>query len=194
MHITIFGGSFNPPTLGHQLVLEEIFRLQLIPDLDEIWLLPEYQHSFAKNQFLIEAKHRLAMTKFLLRPGVKLETACFDQKFSGNTIDHINYLKKIYPGHRFSFLLGSDNLKSFDLWPQWQKLLRLMTFYIYPRKGFPFRPLYPGMTALTDSRQKTSNIASTMVRERIERGENWEDLVPPAVADYIKQKRLFSAV
>ena len=68
MNITLFGGSFNPPTLGHEMVLEQIFKLKLIPNLDEIWLLPEYQHSFAKNQLLIDARERMAMTQLLLRP------------------------------------------------------------------------------------------------------------------------------
>lgn len=201
MNITLFGGSFNPPTLGHEIVIDQIFKLKLIPDLDEIWLLPEYQHSFAKNQTLISARHRLAMTEFLLRPaspsqggpGVKIETACLDQKLSGNTIDHINYLRSVYPQHRFSFLMGSDNLKAFDLWPKWQRLLKLMTFYIYPRRGFAFKPLYPNMIPLVHPRQKITNISSTMVREKLKQGENCADLLPKAVAGYIKQKRLFSA-
>lgn len=193
MNIALFGGSFNPPTLGHEIVLEQIFKLKLIPNLDEIWLLPEYQHSFAKNQTLIDARHRLAMTKFLLRPQVKLQTACFDQKLSGNTIDHIRWLQKQYPRHRFSFLMGSDNLKTFDLWPKWQRLLELMTFYIYPRRGFSFKPLYPNMIPLTHPRQKITNIASTMVRKNLEQGENCADWLPKDVAEYIKQKRLFLA-
>lgn len=191
MNITIFGGSFNPPTLGHQVVLEQILKLHLIPGLDEIWLLPEYQHSFAKNQTLIEPKHRLAMLHLLTRSRVQMKQDLIDQKMSGNTIEHISYLKKTYPQHRFSFLLGSDNLKTFDLWPRWQKLLQLMTFYVYPRKSFPFKPLYPNMVPLTHPKQKVSAISSTMVREKIERGEDWEKLVPPAVADYIRKKRLF---
>lgn len=194
MNIVLFGGSFNPPTLGHEIVIEQILKLKLIPQLDQIWLLPEYQHSFSKNRALIDAQHRLAMTKFLLRPGVKLQTACLDKRMSGNTIEHVNYLREKYPQHRFSFLMGSDNLKSFDLWPQWQKLLKLMTFYIYPREGFAFKPLYPGMKPLTHPRQVISGIASTLVREKIRSGKNWEDLVPPDVAGYIRQKKLFSAV
>ncbi len=191
MNITLFGGSFNPPTLGHEIVLEQIFKLKLIPNLDEIWLLPEYQHSFSKNHSLIDAKHRVNMAKYLLRPKVKLETACIDQKMSGDTIGHITYLKKKYPQHQFSFLMGSDNLKTFDLWPKWQKLLQLMTFYVYPRKGFQFKPLYPNMIALTHPKQVVTDISSTMVRDRINRGLPWEHLVPVPVKQYLIDHRLF---
>jgi len=193
MNITLFGGSFNPPTLGHEIVLEQIFKLKLIPKLDQIWLLPEYRHSFAKNHSLVEARHRLAMIKFLVRPRVKISTTCIDNQLSGNTIDHVTLLKKIYPQHRFSFLMGSDNLKTFDLWPKWQQLLKLMTFYIYPRQGFGFKPLYPNMVPLQHPQQIITNISSTIVREKLKQGQNCDELLPQPVADYIKQKRLFLA-
>lgn len=191
MNITLFGGSFNPPTLGHAIVLEQIFKLNLIKPLDYIWLLPEYIHSFAKNQTLITPDHRLAMTRFLLRPKIKIQTCCLDRKMSGNTIDHITYLKKTYPHHRFSFLIGSDNLKTFDLWPKWQKLLKLMPFYIYPRQGFDFKPLYPNMFPLTDSRQVISDISSTMVRDLIRQKLPYEHLLPPEINAYIQQNNLY---
>jgi nicotinate-nucleotide adenylyltransferase len=193
MNITIFGGSFNPPTLGHEIVIDQIFKLKLIPNLDELWLLPEYQHSFDKNRTLVDAKHRLNMTKYLLRPKVKLVTACIDQQMSGNTIEHVNYLKRKYPKYKFSFLMGSDNLKAFDLWPQWQRLLKLMTFYIYPREGFSFKPLYPGMKPLTHPQQVITNISSTMVRQFIREKRLWEHLVPKKISHYIEKNRLYCA-
>src|SRR3989344_5922629 len=95
MNITLFGGSFNPPHLGHQIVLAQAF--ELIPHLDQIWLLPEYQHSFAKNTHLAPVKHRLAMVKLFenlsTNRRIKLQTCCLDQKMSGNTIEHITCLK-----------------------------------------------------------------------------------------------------
>ena len=110
---------------------------------------------------------------------------------SGNTIDHITYLKKTFPRHQFSFLMGSDNLKTFDLWPKWQKLLKLMPFYIYPREGFDFKPLYPNMFPLTDSRQKITNISSTMVRDLIRQKLPFEHLLSPEINQYIQTTQLY---
>lgn len=185
MNITLFGGSFNPPHLGHEIVLKQIFALKLIPDLDQIWLLPEYQHSFAKNTDLAPASHRLTMAKFLLQPHVKIETCCIDKQMSGNTIEHIAYLQKTYPEHHFSFLIGSDNLPGFTKWPQWPELLKLMLFYIYPRLGCPFKPLYPNMKPLTHPAQIITNISSTMVRQRISQGLPVEHLLPREISRYI---------
>lgn len=191
MNITLFGGSFNPPHLGHEIVLEQIFNLKLIPNLDQIWLLPEYRHSFAKNRNLIEAKQRLAMLHFLVRSWIKLQTCCLDQQMSGNTIEHIAYLKRKFPRHQFSFLIGSDNLASFTKWPQWPELLKLMPFYVYPRLGFPFQPLYPNMKPLTHPEQIITNISSTMVRQRIKANLIIDHLVPIRIAAYIKKNSLF---
>ena len=104
MNITLFGGSFNPPHLGHQIVLDQAF--QLIPKLDQIWLLPDYQHSFSKNKFFIPVSHRLKLAKLLTSEKIKLQTCVIDHKMSGQTIDHIRYLQTTYPQHQFSFLLG----------------------------------------------------------------------------------------
>ena len=189
MNITLFGGSFNPPTIGHQIVITQAF--ELIPNIEQLWLLPDYQHSFAKNETLAPAADRLAMAQMLINKKVKLETGCIDKKMSGNTIEHIAYLKTKYNRHRFSFLMGSDNLRTFTRWPEWQNLLHLMTFYIYPRAGFPLEPLYTNMMTLSHPQQIITNISSTLVRERIKQNLDWGQLVPPAVAEYIRQKPLF---
>ncbi len=171
MNITIFGGSFNPPHLGHQIVISQTF--ELIPNIQELWLLPDYQHSFAKNKHFAKAATRLKLVKKLQKSTnsektpVKIETCCLDHKMSGHTIDHLTYLQKQYPQHTFSFLIGSDNLKTFHKWPQYKKLLKLMKFYIYPRANFPFKPLYPNMYPLKHPLQVITNISSTMIRTRL---------------------------
>jgi nicotinate-nucleotide adenylyltransferase len=172
MNITLFGGSFNPPHLGHKIIISQAF--ELIENLDELWLLPDYQHAFAKGKFFAPAKTRLKLVKKLMKATdspttpVRVETCCFDQKMPGNTIFHITYLRKKYPHHQFSFLMGSDNLTTFDRWPKYKILLKLMKFYIYPRSGHPLKPLYKNMTPLEHPLQVITNISSTMVRNRLE--------------------------
>lgn len=198
-NITLFGGSFNPPHLGHQIVISQAF--ELIKDLDELWLLPDYQHSFPKGNSFADSQHRLNMTKMLetstsprLRGAsqVKTQTCCFDQKMPGNTIFHITYLMKKYPQHKFSFLLGSDNLKSFHQWPEYQTLLKLLTFYIYPRANHPFKPLYPNMIPLEHPSQVITNISSTMIRNRLKNKLPINHLVPESIATYLKSNSLYA--
>ena len=190
MNITLFGGSFNPPHIGHQLVMTQTF--ELIPHLKEIWLLPDYQHSFPSKTSLTPFKHRLAMTKMLENHKIKTQTCVIDQKMTGNTIEHITFLKKKYPQHQFSFLMGSDNLATFTQWPQWQQLLKTMPFYIYPRVGFPLKSLKKNMHPLEHPLQIITNISSTMVRNRLKTNLTIKHLVPSKVAQYIKTHQLYS--
>lgn len=189
MNITLFGGSFNPSHLGHQIVINQAF--ELIPDLDEIWLLPDYQHTFTKGKNFIKPQHRLAMTKMLETKNVKTQTCCFDNKMSGNTITHITHLNKVYPQHQFSFLIGSDNLKSFHKWPEYKTLTKLMPFYIYPRANHPFKPLYPNMHPLKHPLQIITSISSTTIRNRIQNKLSIKHLVPEKIAQYIKKHQLY---
>ena len=189
MNITLFGGSFNPPHLGHQLVISQAF--EFVKSIDKIWLLPDYQHSPVNNKNLAPVKHRLAMTKSLLNGQVRLETCCIDKKMSGNTIEHITYLEKKHPQHLFSFLLGSDNLKTFNQWPDYKTLLKKMTFYIYPRASFPLKPLYPNMRPIKHPLQIITNISSTMVRKRLKQNLSIKHLVPEKVEKYINTQNLY---
>src|SRR3989344_2675611 len=100
MKVCLFGGSFNPPHIGHRLVMTQTFELAPI---DEIWLLPSFKSTFAKNASLADANHRLTMAKTLLNGKIKLETCEIDRQMSGETIEPVTYLVKKYPAHQFSF-------------------------------------------------------------------------------------------
>ena len=189
MEVCLFGGSFNPPHIGHRLVMAQAFELAPI---DEIWLLPSYKSTFAKNTTLIDPKHRLNMAKTLLNGKIKLETCEIDQKMSGETIEPVSFLIKKYPAHQFSFLMGSDQLKDFTKWQDWQKLLKMIPFYIYPRVGFPIKNLKSNMKALTHPLQIITNISSTMVRKRLHAGLTINHLVPKKVANYIAKNGLYA--
>ena len=188
MKITLFGGSFNPPHIGHRLVISQAFELAPI---DEIWLLPSFKSTFAKNISLVNPPHRLNMAKTLLNGHIKLQTCEIDLKMSGETIEPVSYLIKKYREHQFSFLMGSDQLKSFTKWQDWDKLLKLIPFYIYPRVGFPIKNLKNNMKPLTHPLQIITNISSTMVRKRLAEGLTVNHLVPKRVADYIAKNRLY---
>lgn len=189
MHISLFGGSFNPPHLGHQIVINQAF--ELIPKLEKIWLLPDYQHAFAKNSDLAPVKHRLTMTKMLETSQVRTQTCKLDQKMPGYTLTAVHYLQTKYPQHQFSCLIGSDQLKVFTQWHQYQKLLKLIPFYVYPRAGFPLKPLFPNMTALTHPLQIITNISSTTIRQRLQAKLAIKHLIPAPVLKYINQHHLY---
>jgi len=58
--IALFGGSFNPPHVAHQMVA--LFVLETAP-VDELWITPTYRHAFSKQ--LVDYEHRIAMCELM---------------------------------------------------------------------------------------------------------------------------------
>ncbi len=211
-HIVLFGGSFNPPHLGHTIVISQAF--ELIPSLDELWLLPCNRHTFGKHVDFAPASDRLAMSRLLINnlPStihnrIKLCPIEIDLNLPGQTLNTLHALKKetaylsktmsISSAHysllstHYSFLMGSDQLPSFEKWGSWQQLIKELPFFIYPRSGFPFKPVYPNMTTLESPLQAITNISSTIIRNRLKTHLPISHLVPPSIADYISSHHLY---
>ena len=209
MNITLFGGAFNPPHLGHLIVIHQAF--ELIPGIDELWILPCYQHTFLKD--LSPANHRLEMSRFLvgnLSPDIKSRVKIcpieIDLKLSGETYEALKKLKSetkylkqkmnlsshysLLSPH-YSFLMGTDQLKSFKRWGNWEKLLKEMPFYIYPRAGYANHITFPNMTILESPTQIVTNISSTLIRERIQNSQQIAHLLPASVLKYLRVNKLY---
>jgi len=157
--------------------------------IDEVWLLPVYRHTF--NKHLNELQIRLDLTRLLTNHRIKLSTLEIDNKLSGQTIELVPILKKGYPQHRFIFIIGSDQLPTFHKWGEYKKLLKLLPFLVMPRAGFSLQPLYSGMRVLDHPLLVTTNISSTIIRDRIKKSLTINNLVPEKVREYIEEKGLY---
>lgn len=199
MRIMLFGGSFNPPHLGHQQIAETVLEAALA---DQLWYLPVGKHDFAKD--VVSAQQRLAMLELIL-PKIgepffgqiridDCEIRYFTTSYTATTLD---YLSARYPEHRFSFLIGSDNLAKFHLWfdqkgRDYHYLLENYPVFVYPRVGYPLEPLYEKMIAL--SKLKAVAVSSTQVREALSSGDEQTDLtqlLDERIINYIRKQHLY---
>lgn len=198
MKILIFGGTFNPPHLGHQLMAEQVLARSLSDgqSFDQLWFLPVGQHSFAKK--FVDKKHRLVMLDLMIaalqekgvnKNKILVETYEIDRDEESQTFATLEFLAKKYPEHNFSFLIGSDNLSKFNLWHDYQKMLEKYPFYVYPRSGFPFTPIYKGMIALADFPKM--EVSSTKVREALTEKSSLKGLLNDKVISYIRDNKLY---
>ena len=190
MKVCLFGGAFDPPHLGHQTVAAELITRGYA---DEVWFVPTKIHSFGK--VMTAPEHRLAMLALIQTPQTKIETYELEQSGVSYTFNTLEALAEKYPEHQFSWVIGSDNLAKFHTWGDaqgrdYQQLLAAFPFYIYPRHGSAFEPLYPGMTALRELPEIT--VSSTQVRSLVAKNQSLTGFVQPAVADYINSHQLYS--
>jgi nicotinate-nucleotide adenylyltransferase len=184
MHISLFGGAFDPPHIGHQEVVRYVLKEKIT---DEVWFVPVKQHPFGKT---VEVNgHRIEMLKLILEPKMRVEM--FELKNPGKSFsfDTLLSLSKTYPQHRFSWIIGTDNLSKFHLWEKYQELVEKFTVYVYPREGSEFKPLYDNMIPL--KKAPLVQFSSTGIREMIKKGESITGLVDPKVAQYIKENNLY---
>lgn len=190
MKITLFGGAFDPPHLGHIKVVANFLELKLV---DEVWLLPVKNHAFAKT--MASAEDRLAMLKLIKQAyfqnlPVKISEHELEQVGLSITFQTLKDLSKRWPEHQFSFLMGSDNLASFDQWHFYRELLAQFTVYVYPRAGFKFSSLRPGMVALENLEEM--RVSSTVVKEKLLAGKAVSELLPPEIVHYLAKHGLYS--
>jgi nicotinate-nucleotide adenylyltransferase len=190
--VGLFGGSFDPVHNAH-LALARLALAQLA--LDELRWIPAGL-AWQKERALSAAADRCAMLRLALgvEPRFVLDESEVGRSGPSYTIDTVRALHQLHPQTQWFLLIGQDQYAGLHSWRDWRELLSLVTLVVAGRPGAPltaaaevaafacqFLPLPP------------MPISATEVRARSARGENIADLVPPSVARYIDQHRLYRA-
>ncbi|MEX2007399.1 MAG: nicotinate (nicotinamide) nucleotide adenylyltransferase [Candidatus Levyibacteriota bacterium] len=186
MRIGILGGSFDPPHLGHILVARQVKE---ILNLDQIWLMPYFMHSWDSSVSL--ASHRLAMSKLTQEKGIIVCDEEIKYKRKSYTIETARRLKKKYP-HDFFWIVGSDVLADFKKWKEYEVLIKEIKFLVVSRSGNCLPPELPkGFNLVSSPEFITSNISSSIIRQRIGKRLSVDGLVPKPVLSYIQKNNLY---
>jgi nicotinate-nucleotide adenylyltransferase len=185
--VALFGGSFNPPHVAHQLVALYILETQPV---DELWFVPTYAHPFGKP--LEPYEHRIAMCEIAcaaLGPRAKVsraeeELALRPGFVSSRTIDLIDHL--LAGGHQLRFVIGTDILAETHKWHRWDDVVAKAPLIVVGRAG---HELPPGSVATNIT---MPSISSTRIRELLAtRDPEVTGLLPRDVMGYIAQHRLY---
>lgn len=185
--IALFGGGFDPPHIGHQKITTHMLDHHIV---DEVWYVPVKNHPFGKK--VLPDADRLAMLDLILDPSQKtrIETYELSRPEMSYTFLTLEHLTQKHPHHQFSWIIGTDNLANFHKWTAIHPMLLKYPFYVYPRAGFPFEPMYEGMISLKDAAEVT--VSSTEIRKKIAKGQTIAGLVDPRVEEYIQKHKLYA--
>lgn len=195
--IGIFGGTFDPPHLGH-LALAAAARGQL--GLDRLlWVLtPDPPHK--QGQVITPLEHRLAMVKLALagHPEFELSTVEIDRPGLHYTLDTVRILAEQNPAAGLVFLMGGDSLRDLPTWHRPADIVSaLHTLGVMRRPGdridLPaLEAVIPGITAkvrFVDA--PPVEIAASEIRSRVAAGQPFQQFVPPEVYNYIQNRQLY---
>ncbi len=121
MRIGIFGGTFNPPHLGHRYLAEEI---RMRARLDKIIIIPACTPPHKVSRELADGVHRMKMCELLFSDSF-YEISDIEIKRQGKsyTVDTVAQLKKLYPDDELFLIIGADMLMSFDKWYRYEDIL-----------------------------------------------------------------------
>lgn len=196
-NIAFYGGSFNPPNNIHLKIAKDI--LQKL-NINELYFVPVGNY-YRKNG-LIDVYHRYNMLKLL----------CNNEKnifVSNITLNEVNNLKAIdifkiinnkYENDNVYFIMGADNFVQIHKWKDFEELVGNFKIIIVKRDDININNIILENKILENNKDNfhivdmdnvESQIDSTEIRSKIEKGENVQEYLNINVYNYIKSNNLY---
>ena len=191
--IGLFGGTFDPPHIGH-LALAEWAREQL--RLDRVLFVPAGTPPHKRGRRLSGPAARVAMTRLAVRghPDFRVSTLEVRRRGPSFTVDTLRALRAAHPGARLYLLMGEDSLDDFRTWHEPGAIAALATLAVARRPG------RRGAGRRAAGRRRAGvvwldnpgfDLSSSAIRARARSGRSVRVLVPDAVAAYIGRHRIY---
>ncbi len=206
MKIGIYGGSFNPPHLGH---MTAAIAASVCLKLDKLLLIPA---GIPPHKVLSEGtpseRHRLAMTRLMgeqvaLETGIEVEVSDMEMLREGKsyTADTVRELHEAYPGDELWLFMGTDMFLTFQAWHQPEEIVKYAGICAFGRTETDTEELFavqrdylaatfPGARITTMVLPNVVEISSTALRGAIPAGRGGRYLAP-AVLGYILREHLY---
>lgn len=199
----LYGGSFDPPHLGHLHVARAAHE-ELA--LERVVLIPAAAPPHKRGRVLADGQDRLEMTRRLAaaEPWLEVDSRELDRGGTSFTYDTLKQLRAEFPAETFElyFLIGSDSLLDLPGWHRASELVDLATFVTVPRDRDALAaaqqllrqrlPAHAEALLANVLAVDPLPISSSQVRARCRAGLPIVELVPRAVAEWIAQRELYS--
>lgn len=192
----IFGGTFNPPHLGH-LILAETAAEDL--RLDRVFFVPAGKPPHKTNRPLAAPEHRLAMVKLTAAYNSHFAVSGVDMDRPGPhyATDMVKIYREHYPHAQFYFLMGSDSLRDLLSWHAPAELISMTNLVVMQRPA-----IYPDLALLTrvlpgllekvyflDAPE--IEISSTVIVERLRKKQSVRYQILDSVLKYLTEHELY---
>jgi nicotinate-nucleotide adenylyltransferase len=197
MKIGLFGGTFDPPHIGHLILASEAVGQLGLSRL--LWMLaPDPPHKL--EQPITPLSHRLEMLKRAIADNASFEISYLEIERPGPhyTIDTVRQLSQLEPNADVVLLLGGDSLRDLPTWRQYSDLVaEVCQIGVMRRPGdsFDISTLGEKVPGLAEKvvfiDAPLQDLASREIRRRVACGEIWRYYVHPNVYDYIEANRLY---
>jgi nicotinate-nucleotide adenylyltransferase len=178
MEIALFGGSFDPPHVGHLLAGAYVLATEPV---DELWFVPVAGHPLGKPLHA-PFEHRAALIELAISDvglaRTKVSRIEAELGGEGRTVDLLEHLHRRHPDRKWALVLGSDLAAERPQWKRFDRIEQLARIIPLERSGHPVAggagPLLP-------------EVSSTQVRALLASGGDASHLVPRSVLRAIQE-------
>jgi nicotinate-nucleotide adenylyltransferase len=192
----IFGGTFNPPHIGH-LILAETAVDTL--GLDRVFFVPAADPPHKVGVPRASVEHRVNMVQLAIQGNQSFELSRMDIDRPGPhyAADMVALFKAQYPDDEFYFLMGSDSLRDLLSWERPGQLVEQCYIVVMSRPVLPpdMDMLYADLPQLRDALISISSpevdISSTNLVIRMRNGQSVRYRLPETVREYINEHNLY---
>lgn len=201
--IAYFGGSFDPPHLGHLAVAESVIKQGLA---DEVWMAPAWIPPH-KARRLSSFEQRLAMVALAVAGVEEVKSCGVEGELQLNpsySLSVLGELETMFPDCEFRLLIGGDMLSSLHTWHRASELVARYEIIVYPRRDEAVscellqehwsKPIAEKLSSKVLHNLPFFDISSTNIREKLAKSENMDNIINRTVLDYIKEAGLYSAM
>ena len=178
MRIGLYGGSFDPPHVAHVMAVHYAL---MVGNLDMVWVLPCWDHSFGKEMTPYHQRVEMARHAFGdFDPGVVTISSLEGAIQATCTWDLLEYLKVEQPHNDFVLIIGEDNWRDRHEWKHWDAVNEALAgIIVVGRQGVEGGGGVSGI--------QLPDISSTQARRAVRDGD-WvllTTIVPSGVLSYI---------
>jgi nicotinate-nucleotide adenylyltransferase len=174
VQVGLFGGSFNPPHVGHAMVVSWLLWTEQV---DEVWLMPAFEHPLDKA--LIPFSQRVKACEALaslFSDQVKVCEIERDLPRPSYTLNSLESLSEAHPALSFRLVAGSDILDQVGAWHKWDEIAARFSPILVSRSGYQALPNCPVFPA----------VSSTAIRQALAQGQPVDQMVPAPVLRVIQ--------
>jgi nicotinate-nucleotide adenylyltransferase len=193
--IGIFGGTFDPPHLGHVSVAKDVADAL---ELEQIVWIPAAVPPHKPDTMLAPADARLAMVAAATADDTRFTVSEIELDRPGPsfTADTVRALREQWPDVELFLILGVDQFRELASWHRPEAIVREVTLAVMDRGGESARAVLPEIRGLEDIvfvPVDRVDVSATEVRARTAEGSDISGLVPESVHEIIRDRDLYRA-
>ena len=181
--IGFLGGTFNPIHNGH-IEIAKIVADRI--SLDTVYLIPAGIPPHKMGDYRENAAHRLDMVRLAAEGDKRFKVSDYEIKKEGKSFSYITmeHFREFYKDDKLYFIMGDEAYRDIDTWKNPERLRAASEIVVVNRQNLPVE----GAISITFP---PIEISSTMIREKIKKGEDVSDFLPEKVLRYIEENNLY---